>query len=212
MTMTPTLNLFLDWATDPRLAVLDTETTDLHGEVIELGIVDAWGRTLFNERIRPSCRIEPGAQAVHGITDADVQDCPTISAFWPRIRDILGSHRIVIYNKGFDVHRLSDSLDAAMPQWYAHPSGQGYSDEYKPFQAFCRSAECVMEAYAPIHGCWNDYWGSYRWAKLRDACIERGVQLDDLQAHSALGDALATLRLIQATAALALSQPSEGKG
>ncbi|MDL2342588.1 MULTISPECIES: 3'-5' exonuclease [Deinococcus] len=202
MTNSPHLDLFLDWATDPRLAVLDTETTGFHGEVIELGIVDAWGRTLFNERIRPSCPIEPGAQAVHGITDPDVQDCPSIAAFWPRLRDILSAHRIVIYNKAFDVPRLSDTLDAAMPQWYAHPSGRGHSDEYKPFQTFCRSAECVMEAYAPLAGLWNDHHRSWRWAKLRDACIQRGVQTDDLRAHAALDDALATLRLIQATALL----------
>ena len=50
---------FLDWATDPRLVILDTETTGFDGEVIELGLVDADGRTLFDERFRPTCPIDP---------------------------------------------------------------------------------------------------------------------------------------------------------
>lgn len=195
------LDTFLDWATDPQLAVLDTETTGLQGEVIELALVDAWGRTLFDERIRPSCPIEPGAQAVHGISDADVQDCPTIAEFWPRLRDLLTSHHVVIYNKAFDLPRLVQSLDAAMPGWHTAPEG-GPSTDLKAFWAVSDRARCVMLAYAPVHG-QRGSWDSWRWARLRDACVRRGVREDDLPgAHNALGDCLRTLRLIQATAAL----------
>lgn len=187
---------FLDWATDPKLAVLDTETTGLRGEIIEVGIVDAWGRTLFDERLKPSCPVEAGALAVHGISNADLEGCPTLADVWPRLRQILASHRFVIYNAGFDVPRLADSLDASVPQWFEN------ADDLALYKRLAQEADCVMEAYAPIYGHWSDWHGSYRWAKLAHACAERRVDVSDLKPHGALDDARATLRLIQATAQL----------
>ena len=43
---------------------LDTETTGLYGEIIELSIVGIDGNVLFDKLLRPKCRIEEGAMAV----------------------------------------------------------------------------------------------------------------------------------------------------
>jgi len=183
--MTSYFDPFRRWAALPDLAVLDTETTGLAGEIIELALVDREGRTLFEERIRPHCRIEPGAMAVHKIQDGHLVGLPYLDHHWPRLKPLLMEHTVVIYNKSFDVGRLRHSLNAALPDW-KHDQGS-QSD----FQRFTDRAECAMHAYA----------GGGRWVKLQDACRFEQVVIDDLPpAHDALGDALRTLRLIQAVA------------
>ncbi|MDO4246801.1 MAG: 3'-5' exonuclease [Deinococcus sp.] len=199
------IDRFLDWATDPRLAVLDTETTGLGpGEqVIEIGMVDANGRTLMNQRVRPTFPVPAEASAIHGITDEDLKGCPTFDQVWSRLWELLQTHRVVVYNGGFDFNRIADSLNATMPGWYQGDGGP--SELLRAWNALIPSVQrdgCVMEAYAPVHGEWSAWHGSCRWARLSAACAERGVDTSDLKAHSALDDARATLRLIQATAEL----------
>ncbi|GGR31281.1 3'-5' exonuclease [Deinococcus ruber] len=179
---------FRRWAALPNLAVLDTETTGLHGEVIELAIVDGSGAVLFDERIRPTCPIEPGAQAIHGITDADLADLPGIAHHWPRLRSILAERHVLIYNRDFDVYRLLHSLHMGVPHW------DPQAEHTQGFGHFHRTSECVMRAYAASKG-------YRRWVKLVTACRDERIETADLDAaHSALGDALRTLRLIQAVA------------
>ncbi|WP_414656726.1 exonuclease domain-containing protein [Deinococcus sp. VB343] len=196
------LDQFLNWATDPRLAVLDTETTGLHAgdQVIEIAMVDAYGRTLINQRVRPTFPVPAEATAIHGITDEDLKDCPTFDQIWPRLKELLWNHNVVIYNASYDLARMRDTLNATMPDWKQGESGP--SEMLLAWRALCKRTECVMEAYAPIYGDWSSWHGSYRWARLSAACAERGVDTSDLKAHSALDDARATLRLIQATAEL----------
>lgn len=189
--MSPFLEPFRRWAALPNLAVLDTETTGLRGEVIELAIVNGAGETLFDARMKPSCPIEPGAQAVHGITAADLADLPSIAHYWPALREILNAHRVVIYNRSFDLPRLRQSLDTALPGWFDDREQANAAT----FDQLQRTSECVMLAYAPVYSL------SSRWAKLVNACRVEKVETADLDAaHSALGDCLRTLRLIQAVA------------
>lgn len=192
------LDVFQDLATDPTLAVLDTETTSLSGEVIELGIVDAWGQTLFNARMRPSCPVTRESQEIHGISDADLADLPTIAHFWPEIREALRGRHVAIFNASFDWPRLLRSLDRNLPGW----DGQ----DAALVADLVERTTCVMRSYAPIYGAWRvagrSARGAYRLPKLALACEQRAVDTSDLCKHAALDDALQTLRLIQATAAL----------
>lgn len=189
-------------------AILDTETTGLDGEIIEIAIIDMQGGVLLNQRIKPKGSVSAGARAVHGISDADLKDLPGMAYWWPKIRRLISRYDILVYNKEFDFKALRNSLDAALPGWYKGADGASdpYSADHWVHQLAKQKAQCVMEAYAPVHGAWNDYYSSYRWARLQDACRERGVDLSDLSAHSALGDCIATLRLIQATAQLTPEQ------
>lgn len=203
---------FRDWAGFMADAVvLDTETTGLNGEVIELAIVRVRdGEVLFDQRFRPVHPISLGATEIHGLTDADLADCPSFAERWHHIRYLLCRHRTpLIYNRAFDLDALCRSLDNTLPKWWANPdpatsdvrTGDPYSADHWTFAYISDRAKCVMEAYAPLAGNWTD-WGGYRWAKLVDACAARGVETGDLKAHSALGDAMATVRLIQACAEL----------
>lgn len=47
-----------------RTVVIDTETTDLQGQICELSIIDAHGKTLLDTLVRPCCPISAGAGAV----------------------------------------------------------------------------------------------------------------------------------------------------
>ncbi|MGH7171648.1 MAG: UvrD-helicase domain-containing protein, partial [Gemmataceae bacterium] len=70
----------------------DTETTGLdieHCEVIELAAVKVRdGQTIdtFHSLVRAAHPISAGASAVHGYTDADLRDQPSLCEVWPRFR------------------------------------------------------------------------------------------------------------------------------
>lgn len=92
--------------------VLDTETTDLDGQICELSIVDAHGIVLLDTLVRPLCPVSPDASAVHGITDADLSTAPTLAQLWPTITWLLHDARIAAYNAPFDRDALSHSCAA----------------------------------------------------------------------------------------------------
>ena len=76
-----------DWR-DAAWLVIDTETTGLHNaRIIELGAVVMRGGRELEHRCalyNPGAPIDPGATAVHGITDAHVRSKPAITDRDPR--------------------------------------------------------------------------------------------------------------------------------
>jgi DNA polymerase III subunit epsilon len=151
-----------------KIVILDSETTGLYGEIIELAIIDLEENALFNSRFCPKNKIEPGATAVHGITNEMLADEPTWADKWPEIESILYAARLVlIYNADFDIARISTTNIAWRIQ-----------------ERFPYRAECLMDLYARWYGEWNSYHRSYRWQKLGGG-------------HSALEDCQAALRKLQ---------------
>ena len=156
--------------------MLDSETTGLKPpvEFVEIAIVDADAKTLFEGTIRPSCRIEPGATRVHGHTARSLVGSPPFLEVYPDVLEALWRRRVIVYNASYD-RRVWDGavrslgarglLAGELPAW-----------------------ECAMRRYAACIG-EPSKRGGYRSQKL-----PRGY-------HSALGDALATLRLIEEMAA-----------
>nr|MDT0660800.1 3'-5' exonuclease [Micromonospora sp. DSM 115978] len=97
----------VNWARamlEPGAAViLDTETTDLHGAIVEIAVVDAaTGKVLLDTLVNPGLPIEPGAQAIHGISDADVVDAPTWDKVLPRLKRVTRGRQILAYNADYD--------------------------------------------------------------------------------------------------------------
>ena len=93
----------------------DTETTGLDGsaEICDIAIIDAAGQVLLNTLVKPTCPIPPQASAVHGITDADVAEAPTITAIWPELAALLaGARPLVAYNASFDRRMITQSANA----------------------------------------------------------------------------------------------------
>lgn len=166
----------------PQCVILDTETTRMYGEVIDLAIIDgASGTVLFDSLIHPTTeKITEEATAVHGIRPGDTWDKPTFELVWPRIEAAIAGRWIVTYNAKFDQERIVQSAR--------------YNVTPLPQMTWL----CAMEAYAAY---WKEpgRYGSYKWQKLEVACAQQGVELQG--AHRALADAMATYQLIRAVAA-----------
>ncbi len=166
-----------------KCVILDTETTRMYGEVIDIAIIDgATGTVLFNSLIHPTTeKITEEATAVHGIRPGDTWDKPTFELVWPRIEEIIGERWIVTYNAKFDRERI---VQSAM-----------YNQKPLPQLTWL----CAMEAYAAYWKEPDKFGRSYKWQKLEVACAQQGVELNG--AHRALADAMATYQLIKAVAA-----------
>lgn len=101
--------------------IFDVETTGtdrIRDQVIELGVqfgLDGGGPGESRVwRIRPSCPIDPGAQAVHGISMEDLEGCPPFAQVAREIRDVIDGARVLIgYNLAFDIEMLQAELERA---------------------------------------------------------------------------------------------------
>ena len=156
--------------------MLDSETTGLTPPVsfVEIAVVDAEAKTLFEGTVRPDCRIEPGATRIHRHTARSLASSPPFWEVYPDLLEALWGRRVIVYNASYD-RRVWDAevrslgargaLAGELPAW-----------------------ECAMRRYAAYVG-EPSKRGGYRSQKLPGGD------------HSALGDALATLRLIEEMAA-----------
>jgi len=156
--------------------VLDSETTGLRPPVgfVEIAVVDANAKTLFEGTVRPGCRIESGATRIHGHTMGSLAGSPPFLEVYPDLLEALWGKRVIVYNASYD-RRV---WDAAVRSLGARGALAG---ELPPW-------ECAMRRYAAYVG-EPSKRGGYRSQKLPGGD------------HSALGDALATLRLIEEMAA-----------
>jgi DNA polymerase III epsilon subunit-like protein len=89
---------------EPGVAVvLDTETTDLHGAICEIAVIDAaTGTVLLDTLVDPGVPIGDAARRVHGIGDGDVAGAPR----WPDILDrllcVTKDRMILAYHAEYD--------------------------------------------------------------------------------------------------------------
>lgn len=158
--------------TRPDLVILDTETTGLDGEIVEIAIIAADGTVLLDTLVRPTCAISPGAEAVHGISDAMVQDAPAITEI-AALESLLAGRRVAAYNALFDSDRLHTSFQATgtVPAWL---STIRWCD--------------LMAPWSDHIGDWSSGREAYRWQPLGGG-------------HRALGDAQAALAVLRVLAA-----------
>lgn len=151
-----------------NVVVLDSETTGLAGaEIIEVAIIDQTGKTLFNQRVKPDKPIEPGAFAVHGISDEMLKNEPSFDEIYPALAQVVNGKHLLIYNVDFDLSILN------------HEAKKRGLPVLQPV-----AVTCVMEMYAIWRGDWSKYHQSFRWQPL-----EGGD-------HTALGDCMATLDVV----------------
>lgn len=173
------------WARDVLagdFVILDTETTGLGiwSQIVQIAIIDQTGRVLLDTLVRPTREPDQQAVAIHGLTNERLQDAP----FFPDVREqivqAIAGKRVIIYNASFDLDMLfqSDELFRCDVDDAWTPLGQ---DAWRDLARF----ECAMLKYSAYVGDWSDYHGSYRFQRLPGGD------------HSALGDARATLRLLE---------------
>ncbi|MDX2137955.1 MAG: 3'-5' exonuclease [Chloroflexota bacterium] len=182
----------IDWAADilrRNPLILDTETTGLQdGEIVQISVIDRAGIVHLNTLVKPVHGIPQDASDVHGITEEMVAAAPG----WGRVSydliKLLAGRDVVIYNAVYDrkmMHRSAEHAGLPKVDW-------------KQLATF----HCAMEMYAQFFGNWNSYRKSYTWVALSRACQNENVDLSKITApaHSALGDCLRTLALIEAMA------------
>jgi DNA polymerase-3 subunit epsilon len=169
----------VEWARDllarRDFVVFDSETTGLSSPVdfVEIAVVSPQGETLFNSPLKPSCRIEPAARAIHGHSAKSLSGARRFFEVYADLLEVLYQRRVIVFNASYDrrvwdeaVRRLGarGALAGVLPGW-----------------------ECAMRHYAMFVGERSRQGKGYRPQKLPGGD------------HTALGDALATLRLMDAT-------------
>ena len=170
-----------------NFVVLDTETTGTDpysAEICEVSILDCDGTPIVDTLIKTSEPVPQGATRIHGITNEMLQsyDVPTFVDAFPSIYKAIKDMCIIVYNAGYDIPLLEN---VAKRHGVTLPLFTSY---------------CLMKAYAKHHKAPGLY-GSYAWQSLTKACQQQNVVLEE--AHRALGDTLATYKLLQRLASLA---------
>jgi DNA polymerase-3 subunit epsilon len=175
------------WAHDllqGEFVIFDSETTGIgyDDELVQVGAIDQTGTVLLDSLVKPTRPITLKASAIHGLTAEHVAAAPGFPDVYPRLVSVLKGQRVVAYNADFDSRLLQqacwqyDRPIIEAPRW-----------------------QCAMERYAQYHGQWNRSRRSFTWLSLTAACAKERIKVSG--AHSAVGDCLLTLRLIQRIAA-----------
>ena len=170
----------VEWARDlvarKDFVIFDSETTGLSSPVdfVGIAVVSPKGETLFDSLLKPSCRIEPAARAIHGHSAKSLSGAPRFFEVYADLLEVLYQRRVIVFNASYD-RRVWDeairhlgargALAGVLPRW-----------------------ECAMRQYAMFVGERSKRGRGYRPQKLPGGD------------HTALGDALATLRLIEGMA------------
>ena len=173
------------WVQDPRLVLLDTETTGLRedDEILEVAAVAGDGTVLVDTYVKPARKAAwPEAQAVNGISPAMVATAPGWGQVWPGLAEALTGKLLVIYNADYDLRMLAQASAAA---------GVAHSEPWA-------GTGCAMLAGAVFVGDWRDDRQSWRWQKLGALAQRLGLPATP---HRALGDTLGTLAILRELAA-----------
>ena len=163
---------------------LDTETTGTGqiDRIIQIGIVNTQGETLFESLVNPGMPIPAESSAVNGITDEMVRDAPVWTQIWPDVEAILKGRVIGIYNAEFDLRLLRQTNKV-----------YGLPMSIETNQAFC-----VMKLFAAFYGEWNARNNGFKSQKLEFA--GRLLKIPIPNSHDAIDDARLTAALTRAIA------------
>jgi DNA polymerase III subunit epsilon len=158
---------------------IDTETTGVSTEdvVIEIGVVNLAGETLFESLFKPSIPIPPDSITIHGITEAMVADAPTWKNAWPELLMVLKDRFIGMYNADFDLRMIKQTHERYWLDWPM--------EDNRFF--------CVMKLFAAFYGQKNPRGTGYRLHKLEAAGAACRIPLPN--SHRAVDDALLTAAL-----------------
>ncbi|MFD0994569.1 DNA polymerase-3 subunit epsilon [Pseudoclavibacter chungangensis] len=156
--------------------VIDLETTGVaphrNDRIVEIALVhvSADGRVedTWSSLVNPLRDLGP--VGVHRISPRDVEEAPTFEALAPAVLERVRGRTLVAHNAGFDTGFLVAELERAglVEAGHALP------------------AVCTMQ--------WANRFLTAPSRKLADCCAAAGIELQD--AHSALGDAVATAHLL----------------
>lgn len=158
---------------------MDTETTGFSPDdvVIEVGVVDLSGRTLYESLIKPSIPIPGDATAVHGITEDMLTGAPGWKDAWNEMQPVLEGRYIGAYNADFDLRMMKQTHGRYWLDWTLDD----------------KSFFCVMKLYAAFYGQPSSRSNGFRFHKLEAAGAACRISLPN--AHRAVDDAKLTAAL-----------------
>lgn len=115
-----------------RQIVVDTETTGLSAKaghrIIEIGCVELINRRFtkntFHCYLQPDREIDPGAMAVHGITNEFLLGKPRFHEVMGALKTFLQDSELIIHNAPFDVSFLENEFLLAKESQWATLSSQ----------------------------------------------------------------------------------------
>ena len=170
-----------------NFVILDTETVDLNpAYLVSLTVIDPDGWPLIDTLLNPQYPSSEVAVDIHGIEDWQVVGAPYFPDIWPRLCEVVEGKEVFIYNADFDIGAIQHEAW----RWGLIKKERNYS-ALKGFDA-----QCAMHLYAQFYGEWNDYHEDYAWQSLGAAAEHFGLEVQE-PAHSALGDCLRTLGVLQ---------------
>jgi DNA polymerase III subunit epsilon len=160
---------------------IDTETTGFTNDdvVIEIGVVDLHGNTLYESLFKPGIPIPPDSIAIHHITEEMVTDSPSWKDAWADMQAVLKGRYIGMYNAEFDLRMMKQTHNRYWLDWPM--------DDRRFF--------CVMKLYAAFYGELSTRGRGYRLHKLEAAGAACGIPLPN--SHRAVDDALLTAELFR---------------
>ena len=160
--------------------VLDTETTDLDGEVIELSAIDPEnGKIIIDTLVYSDKNISPYAFDVHNISKDDLIGKPSFSDSYEIVKTYALEHKkkITSFNKSFDFNVSHNSLRGVKREDLALNWGN----------------LCCMYISARFFGSTN-YYGSI---SLSDSCEFADIDTSKYKAHRALADTQMTIEVLK---------------
>jgi len=164
------------------IRILDTETTGLgtNDQICQIGICDGRGNIVMDTLVKPAVPINRKAFQIHGISEEALRDAPRFPDIYEELVNAVSYKPVIIYNVNFDRQMIRQTCDF-------------YNLRYPR----CREFHCAMQWYSQWHGWKKRKDGTYRWRKLPGGD------------HSAIGDCLAVLKLIQKMAGYNLGEEAE---
>jgi len=166
-----------------NLMIFDLETTHANpdkAQMVELGVINGLGETVYQTLVKPDFPIPPEASAIHGIDDDMVANAPEAGPVISSMHSML-RHDVTLtaYNFQYDWTVLQNSV-------MHHPQvGIDFQVKHKA---------CAMKIWSSWNAEWNSRFNNWRWVKLTEAAVEAG--LDTSGAHRAVDDCMMTLGIL----------------
>jgi len=176
----------------PNLAFLEVDTTGLSAdaEVIRVVVLDAQGRAVLDQFIKPSRRLTAEISSITGISHQDIEQAPAITQVWDHIRDALRGKYLLSYNLDFDMGKLKET--AGRPN----------------LEKITLIGECLMQRAM-------FYFDVTSYPKLETLCRRIGHPLPEQPGQTALDRARGQIGLLDAMASAitgTISAASPGTG
>jgi len=155
--------------------ILDLETTGLSSlsdEIVEIGallVKNFVPVKKFHSLIRTSRPIPPSATQIHGITDAMVQEAPSLAEVLPDLARWIGRRTIVAHNARFDMGFLNAAYEKILGQSFDNTSIDTLALSREIFQL-------------PSHSL---------------TALVKELRIESVNTHRAMADCMATLSLFQ---------------